>query len=92
VIIKCSANSLVRQHRCFIILELFYTSRQFLLHQITFFTLLCGRSTRYFILSSRSLSFSIANVDELFPGFAVGDFAVLYGTRAFLPLFLLRVR
>jgi hypothetical protein len=35
------------------------------------------------------LSFNIANIDDLFPGFAIGDFAVLYGSQAILPLSLL---
>lgn len=41
------------------------------------------------LLSQTPLSFSIANVDELFPGFVAGDFAVLYGMRTVLPLSLL---
>jgi hypothetical protein len=40
-------------------------------------------------LSQTCLSFSIANVDELFPGFIAGDFAVLHGMRLALPLSLL---
>jgi hypothetical protein len=34
------------------------------------------------VLSSRRLSFKIENVDYLFPGFALGDFAVLHGSSA----------
>lgn len=37
-------------------------------------------------LSQTLLSLSIPNIDELFSGFATGDFAVLYGTSAVLPL------
>ncbi len=41
-------------------------------------------------LSSRMrLSFNMQNVDELFSGFEIGDFAVLHGTTAVLPLSLL---
>ena len=41
-------------------------------------------------LSSQTrLSFNIRNVDELFPGFEAGDFAVLHGASAVLPLSLL---
>ena len=35
------------------------------------------------------LSFNIRNIDELFPGFEAGDFAVLHGTAAVLPLSML---
>jgi hypothetical protein len=35
------------------------------------------------------LSFNIANIDDLFPGFTMGDFAVLYGSPSILPLSLL---
>jgi hypothetical protein len=38
---------------------------------------------------SHILSFSIANIDDLFPGFVIGDFAVLYGSSTVLPLSLL---
>ena len=38
---------------------------------------------------SQVLSFNIANIDDLFLGFAIGDFAVLYGSQAILPLSLL---
>lgn len=38
---------------------------------------------------SQILSFNIANIDDLFPGFTVGDFAVLYGSPTVLPLTLL---
>ena len=40
-------------------------------------------------IPSQILSFNIANIDDLFPGFAIGDFAVLYGSRTVLPLSLL---
>lgn len=39
--------------------------------------------------SQTRLSFNIRNVDSLFPGFAVGDLAVLHGTPAVLSLSLL---
>jgi len=35
------------------------------------------------------LSFNIENVDDVFPGFSLGDFAVLYGSPKILPLSLL---
>jgi len=35
------------------------------------------------------LSFNIPNIDDLFQGFAEGDFAVLYGVPTVLPLSLL---
>ncbi len=35
------------------------------------------------------LSFNIDNIDNLFPGFALGDFAVLHGTSTVLPLSML---
>lgn len=38
---------------------------------------------------SQILSFNVANIDDLFPGFAVGDFAVLHGSPTVLPLSLL---
>jgi hypothetical protein len=38
---------------------------------------------------SQILSFNIANIDDLFPGFTIGDFAVLYGSPTVLPLSLL---
>jgi hypothetical protein len=38
---------------------------------------------------SHTLTFSIANVDDLFPGFALGDFALLYGSSTALSLSLL---
>ena len=41
------------------------------------------------ISSQPSLSFKISNIDNLFPGFARGDFAFLYGTSTVLPLSLL---
>jgi len=37
-------------------------------------------------LSQTLLSFSMSNIDRLFPGFAVGDFAALYGLSTILPL------
>lgn len=40
-------------------------------------------------IPSQILSFNIANIDDLFLGFAVGDFAVLYGSPSVLPLSLL---
>jgi hypothetical protein len=39
--------------------------------------------------SQTPLSFNIPSVDELFPGFTTGSFAVLHGTRTVLPLTLL---
>ena len=36
--------------------------------------------------SQALLTLNIPNIDELFPGFAAGDFALLYGTSAVLPL------
>ena len=39
--------------------------------------------------SQTRLSFNIRNIDELFPGFEAGDFAVLHGTAAVLPLSML---
>jgi len=36
--------------------------------------------------SQAFLTLNIPNIDELFPGFAGGDFALLYGTSAILPL------
>jgi hypothetical protein len=36
--------------------------------------------------SQTLLSLNIPNIDDLFPGFTIGDFAVLYGTSAILPL------
>ena len=41
------------------------------------------------VLSQQRLSFNIENVDALFPGFALGDFAVLHGSPAILPLSML---
>ena len=41
------------------------------------------------LLTKHPLSFSIPNIDELFQGFAEGDFAVLYGVPTVLPLSLL---
>lgn len=38
---------------------------------------------------SQILSFNIANIDDLFPGFTIGDFAVLHGSPTVLPLSLL---
>ena len=40
-------------------------------------------------IPSQVLSFNIANIDDLFPGFTVGDFAVFYGSPTVLPLSLL---
>ena len=40
-------------------------------------------------IPSQVLSFNIANVDDLFPGFVMGDFAVLYGSPTVLSLSLL---
>jgi len=43
--------------------------------------------------SQALLTLDIPNIDELFPGFAIGNFALLYSTSAVLPLsFLLCVR
>lgn len=39
--------------------------------------------------SQFQLSFNIENIDEVFPGFALGNFAVLYGSPAILPLSML---
>ncbi len=39
--------------------------------------------------SHASLSFNIENIDDLFPGFALGNFAVLHGSPAVLPLSML---
>jgi len=36
--------------------------------------------------SQTVLSFNIPNIDNLFPGFTIGDFAVLYGAPTILPL------
>ena len=36
--------------------------------------------------SQALLTLNMPNIDELFPGFATGDFALLYGTSAILPL------
>jgi hypothetical protein len=36
--------------------------------------------------SQAILTLNIPNIDELFPGFATGNFALLYGTSAILPL------
>lgn len=41
------------------------------------------------VLTKHPLSFSIPNIDDLFQGFAEGDFAVLYGVPTVLPLSLL---
>lgn len=40
-------------------------------------------------IPSQILSFNMANIDDLFPGFTIGDFAVLYGSPTVLPLSLL---
>jgi hypothetical protein len=40
-------------------------------------------------IPSQILSFNIANIDDLFLGFSIGDFAVLYGSSTVLPLSLL---
>jgi hypothetical protein len=40
-------------------------------------------------LSQALLSFNIPNIDNLFPGFATGDFAILHGLPTILPLSLL---
>lgn len=40
-------------------------------------------------IPSQILSFNIANIDDLFPGFTIGDFAVIYGSPSVLPLSLL---
>jgi hypothetical protein len=40
-------------------------------------------------IPSQILSFNIANIDDLFPGFTIGDFAVLHGSPTILPLSLL---
>jgi len=37
-------------------------------------------------LSQKPLSFGIPSIDRLFPGFALGDFACLYGLPTILPL------
>ena len=39
--------------------------------------------------SQSRLSFNIANIDDLFPGFALGNFAILYGSSTVLPLSML---
>lgn len=39
--------------------------------------------------SQSCLSFNIANIDDLFPGFALGNFAILYGSSTVLPLSML---
>jgi len=36
--------------------------------------------------SQALLTLNVPNIDEVFPGFAMGDFALLYGTSAILPL------
>ena len=41
------------------------------------------------VLSLSCLSFNIENIDGLFPGFALGDFAVFHGSAAVLPLSML---
>ena len=41
------------------------------------------------IPSQTLLSFGLPNIDNLFPGFAAGDFAVLQGTSSIIPLALL---
>lgn len=41
------------------------------------------------VFSYLRLSFNIDNIDTLFPGFALGNFAILYGSSAVLPLSLL---
>jgi len=38
------------------------------------------------VSSQSRLSFNIENIDDLFPGFALGDFAVFHGSAAALPL------
>lgn len=38
------------------------------------------------------LTLKMPNIDDLFPGFAVGDFALLQGTSAVLPLSLARAK
>jgi len=38
------------------------------------------------LLSQALLTLNIPNIDELFPGFTTGDFALLYGTSAVLPM------
>ena len=40
-------------------------------------------------LSQALLSFNIPNIDSLFPGFTIGDFAILHGLPTILPLSLL---
>ena len=40
-------------------------------------------------IPSQILSFNIPNIDDLFPGFTIGDFAVLYGSPTILSLSLL---
>ena len=39
--------------------------------------------------SQTLLSFNVSSIDALFPGFKIGDFAVLYGTPTVLPMSLL---
>ncbi len=41
------------------------------------------------LASQLRLSFNIENIDELFPGFTLGNFAIIHGSAAVLPLSLL---
>ncbi|UCE96328.1 MAG: hypothetical protein JSV51_01590 [Candidatus Bathyarchaeota archaeon] len=47
------------------------------------------RTTEKSIPSQLYLSFNIENIDSLFPGFILGNFAVLHGSTAVLPLSML---
>lgn len=48
-----------------------------------------SRTVMESVPSQHRLSFNIESVDALFPGFVLGDFAVLHGSPAVLPLALL---
>jgi NAD(P)-dependent dehydrogenase (short-subunit alcohol dehydrogenase family) len=47
---------------------------------------LLQRTTLESLPSQPRLSFNMENIDDVFPGFALGDFAVLHGSPAVLPL------
>ena len=47
------------------------------------------RTTLESLPSQPRLSFNMENIDDMFPGFSLGDFAVLHGSPAVLPLSML---
>jgi len=50
---------------------------------------LLQRTTLESLPSQPRLSFNMENIDDMFPGFSLGDFAVLHGSPAVLPLSML---